>query len=571
MRRIRWWGLAVFVVIVGGTIAAWVAFADTLVRRGIEAAGTRMVGARVELAGADVGFSPARLQLQGLEVTNPDAPMRNAVAVRRIAFDLDWLGLFLDRVHIGEMALEGLRFDTERDTSGAVGWSDPVERADKLMPADAQRASLPPLEVPSAGEVLEREQLESPQVIADSQRKIAERRKRLDKRLDELPGATTLADYRQELDEIGRAKGAVEQVRAVKRLRDLVDAIDEDLKRLRRARDEAEASVDDARAIAGEARRAPAADIQRLYRKYTDPEAVAGELMHYLLDPAVAGWLNSGWYWYQRLSPYLGGGEEADAAAVRPARGAGRVVEYPEAGTEPSFLIRRIRLSGGEGDRLDGRITDIATPASQWGEPLRIDATGEGVAGYQRLALQASVDRRTPGESKSRIDFDGTGASMSGWALGQKNGLTADRGTADIRVAGTVTNGALDLDLSATVSGARFQAGSSAEPLLANAADAMSDAGRIQLKADVTGTTDDPEIRISSSLQGLLAPVLREGLEQAASGFRDELAQSIRDRTAEPLAEIDAAQTELESLKTQLTERIDRYEDTLERARKKLD
>ncbi len=570
MTRIRWWGLAVFAIVVGSTVAAWILFADTLVRRGIEAAGTRMVGARVELASADVGFSPARLQLEGLEVTNPDAPMRNALAARRIAFDFDWLGLFLDRVHIDEMAVEGLRFDTERAASGAVGWSDPTETADKLMPAEKQRTSLPPLEVPSAAEVLEREQLESPKIIADAGQKVTERRKRLDKRIEELPGQTALAGYQQELEEIGQADGTLEQVRGVKRLRDLVKSIEGDLERLRRARNEAEASVNDAQDIAGKARRAPAADIQRLYRKYTDPEAVAAELMHYLLDPAVAGWLNSGWYWYQRISPYLGGGD-GDDAAVRPARGAGRIVAYPEAGSEPSFLIRRIRLSGGEGDRLDGRITDIATPASQWGEPLRIDAKGDGVAGYQRLVLQASIDRRTLGESRSRIDFDGDGASVNGWALGQKDGLTADGGNADISVVGTVTNGALDIDLRATVSGAHFGAGSSAAPLLAGAAKAMSDAGRIQIKADVTGTTDDPEIRISSSLQGLLAPVLRKGLQQAASGFQDDLAKSIRDRTAEPLAEIDVAQTELESLETRLTDRIDRYQNTLKRARKKLD
>jgi len=570
VKRIRWWGLAVFVIIVGGTIAAWVLFADTLVRRGIEAAGTRMVGARVELGGADVGFSPARLELQELAVTNPNAPMRNALAARRIAFDFDWLGLLLDRVHIDEMAVEGLRFDTERETSGAVGWSDPTESTESLMPAEEQRSSLPPLEVPSAAEVLEREQLESPEVIADAQQKVTERHKRLAKRLQELPGPTTLADYQQELDEIGQADGALEQVRGVKRLRDLAKAIEDDLKRLRRARDEAKGSVKDAREIAGEARRAPAADIQRLYRKYTDPEAVAAELMHYLLDPAVAGWLNSGWYWYQRISPYLGG-SEGDDAVVRPARGPGRVVEYPEAGTDPSLLIQHIRLSGGEGDRLDGRITDIASPASDWGEPLRIDAKGDGVAGYQRLALQAAIDRRTPGESNSRIDFDGKGASISGWTLGSKEGLKADGGTVDIQVAGTVTNGTLDLNLSADVSGARFQAASSDEPLLTSAADAMSDAGRLQLKADVTGTTDDPKIQISSSLQGLLAPVLRKSLQQAASGFQDQLAQSIRERTADSLAELDVAQSELNSLETQLTERIDRYETTLKRARKKLD
>src|SRR5574341_2032200 len=118
--RIRWPGLIAFVVVVGIGLAIWFLVIDGLVKRGIEAAGSKLVGAKVELDTADVSLIPLGIELRRLQVANPDAPMRNAVEFRRIAFGMEALQLLRRKVIIDEMAIEGMRFNTPRVTSGAI-------------------------------------------------------------------------------------------------------------------------------------------------------------------------------------------------------------------------------------------------------------------------------------------------------------------------------------------------------------------------------------------------------------------------------------------------------------------
>lgn len=578
MKAIRWWGLGAFVAIVGGIVALWVLFADTLVRRGVESAGTSMVGARVELEAADVGFSPARLELRGLAVTNPDEPMRNALEAERLAFDIDWIGLLLDRVHIDEVSVEGLQFGTQRETSGAVMGTERTVEESGLIDKARERAEIPPLEVPSVETVLGREDLRSPELIEEAQAKLEQRRTALEERLAELPGEEELERYRQQVDELTEGDDTASRLMGLKKLRDLVDDIDDDRKALRRARDEVKESLAAASDTASEARRAPQADIERLYRKYTDPGAVAGELAYYLLGPKVEGWVNQGWYWYGRLSPYLGGGDGDDAEAasgpetVKAVRRVGRNVVYPEAGEEPRMLVRQVRISGaaGGGD-LDGRVTDIAVPPNLWGEPLRLNLAGQAVSGIDRLQVDASMDRRDPASSISRLDLTANGTDVAGLALGPEDGILADSGQADFQVAGTIRDRSLDLDVKSAIRDAAFSAGSDADSILQEVAAALGNAGRLDIGARVGGTIDAPDFELTSSLTGILEPLLRSRLQAEAGEFREGLATEVKDRTGGSLEELEASSAKLNSLEKDLESRLEGFRKVLDRARKPLD
>ena len=578
MSWIRWWGLGAFAVIVGGVMALWLLLADSFVRWAVESAGTRMVGAKVDVAAADVGFSPARLELRGLAVTNPDRPMRNAVELERLAFDIDWIGLLLDRVHIDEVSASGMRFGSERESSGAVlRTSRTVERAGLLQGA-RERAGIPPLEVPSAEEVLERESLRSPEVIAEARRTLDERREKLAQRLAELPDEKKLKGYRRKVDKATEDGDGLARLQGLKDLKEVVDDIRDDVERLQRARDEVSAATAEAGRIAKEARNAPQADIQRLYRKYTDPGAVAGELAHYLLGPRVEGWINQGWYWYGRLSPYLGGGSGGDAAkdtgpgTVPAARRVGRNVVYADAEAKPRVLIRRVQLSGAAGGgELDGKITDIASPATRWPQPLRMALAGRSVSGIDRLRLNAGIDRN-PGEAPvTQLDLGALGADLGGLSLGPEGAVSARDGQADFRVSGRVRGNELDLDLDALVRDAAFVAADNAESILREVAGALDGAGRLEIGARVGGTVEQPAFELSSSLDGLLEPLVRNRLKQAASGFREQLASAVTERTGGSLKGIEQQTGRLQGLESELEDRLGAYEKLLDRARKPLD
>ena len=119
-RWIRWQGVVAFVVVAGLVAAVWFLLVDRAVERLIEQAGTAAVGAKVELDQADITLIPLGVTLSRLQVTNPDEPMTNAVEIARIAGSLDGLNLLRRKVIIEEVALDGVRFHTQRTTSGAL-------------------------------------------------------------------------------------------------------------------------------------------------------------------------------------------------------------------------------------------------------------------------------------------------------------------------------------------------------------------------------------------------------------------------------------------------------------------
>jgi hypothetical protein len=102
---LRWQGIAAFVVVSALLAGVWMLVVDRVIQGVIEKAGTKAVGAKVELGAADLTLFPLGLTLSRLQVTDPDEPMVNVVEVARIAGSLDGLNLLRRKVIIKEMAV----------------------------------------------------------------------------------------------------------------------------------------------------------------------------------------------------------------------------------------------------------------------------------------------------------------------------------------------------------------------------------------------------------------------------------------------------------------------------------
>ena len=160
LRVVRPPGIVVFGVFVLLTGVLWWLFADSLVRRGVEATGASVVGAKVDVAVADVRPLEGSVSLRGLQVANPDAPMTNLLEADEITVDLMLEPLLRKKIVVQNLVVTGVRFNTDHETSGAL--EDPDSEAGQIwrsVDAWADQVRMPELSLDGLGGVVSTEAL----------------------------------------------------------------------------------------------------------------------------------------------------------------------------------------------------------------------------------------------------------------------------------------------------------------------------------------------------------------------------------------------------------------------------
>lgn len=225
---IRWGALLPMATVFAAVLLLAVIFRDPLLHRGAIHALQGAFGARAEIARLSTTLTPS-FELQRVTVADRRHPMQNLFEFDRLSGGAHLDQLLAGRVHIDELALEGLRFGSPRTESGALPEAPPPEPEPEV-----QAEGLRPL-----GEILESlirkldplrpEDLQSVQRAREVQQEARRRLERLEqlrnlpKRLESFRGVTTeiesLRLVRRDLDDVAAVtfeeeNQSIEQMRA---------------------------------------------------------------------------------------------------------------------------------------------------------------------------------------------------------------------------------------------------------------------------------------------------------------------------------------------------------------------
>lgn len=539
---IRWKGLVAFIVIFAVMAVIWLVLVDWIAEKAIETAGTRAVGAKVDVVSVDVTLFPAGAEVTGLAVTDPDQPMNNAVAIKRLHAAIELPPLLRRKMIVNDLRIEGLQFNTARSKSGALPRTrrkTETEDSSKIPPWLAEICGAKPaarFSIPSVDDILSREPLQSLEQAKDIQSKIDTAQASWQDRLKDLPSQKDLEAYSARIEKLKGGGGLANLLGSANEAKTLHDDIRKDLKQIQKAQESFKAELQSLKKQTADLARAPALEARRLQQKYALSAQGAANLSRTLFGPQVCGWWYKVHYWYQRISPYLERkpAKSGEPETVTPVRGKGTDVRFAETHPLPDFLIRQVHVDAQlETGKFTGQMADITSQPHILGKPLTFKFLGRQLKQLQAVNLNGVVNLVQPDNPQHTI-------KMLVEELALENLDIGDGGDLPISIAQALTNFKLNLDLSGPKLDAVLDAhlqnvqmalqGKAADALSQAIGDAISSVSKFSVLAEVKGTDPDYIARLKSDLDNVLEKAVGRLVQKAGARLKSQLQKAISEK-----------------------------------------
>jgi len=567
MRRwIRWQGLVAFIVVVVCVSLLWFVFVDVAAEKIIEGAGTRIVGAKVELDEADVQLFPFGITLRGLQITNPQEPMTNAVEIARIAGLLDAVELLRRKTIIEEMSMEGVRFNTARKSSGAIRGGRKAEKSEKFSLKRILGTDLPSFVLPKAEEILAKEKLQSVELAKTLQKEIQMEQKEWTEEIAELPGERRIKEYEDRIEKLKemRKTGPEAILRTAAELNKLKQDIESDLNTVKKAKQNFQATMGLFEERLAQAQRAPLEDARRLASKYSLDSQGLVNLTRLLFGPRIAIWLERGLDWHQRLEPLYERVKKdhgGDAEVVKPLRGKGVEVRFREYNPLPDFLITRLKASvSAQGGDVEGRIENITPDQDILGKPLTFLFSGAKLGLLQSLRLDGTLDHVSRLTTSDRVHLKVRGYQVEQLTLTETDDFSVNlaKGLADLDLSSIVSNGAIATDFAAAVKSAKLEVDIPAEsgPVARAISSTLRGVSSFSLDAKVSGNLDDYTMKLSSDLDRIVKDRVSAELKDQVAKLEKDLRAEISARASGPIQQAKSSLGDFTPLGDELERRL---------------
>lgn len=572
----RWWGVLAFVALLMVIIVPWLLFADALVKVSIERYGTQALGAKVELDRADLSLFPAGLKLTGLQVTNPQEPMKNAIAVARVSMVLDSGMLLRRKVIISEMSLDGVQLNTARKSSGAI-------KAKTAPTSSDDKASAPPtvsgknrlnellssqLQMPDVGEIIEREELKTLKLAQSLRTDIQSAAQTWKQKLRQLPDKEKLAQYRQRLKKLKDSKkGGLQQL-----LGSATDVIaiekelEQDLNAIKQAMADFQNQGKGFEKRLNNLAKAPMADVKRLKNKYSlSPQGLAN-LSALLLGNQMGIWIDRVIAWYNRIEPILASRQGPET--VKPARGIGLNVRFKETARLPDFLIRRADTAVVlKNANLSGVVRNITPEQNLLGVPLTFDFSGQDLQKMGSIRMDGAIDFSVPSSSKSTVNLTVENYPLNQASLSANPGLSIElmKAAANLNLDAEIVDNRIFSTLKAGLTSVKLATdiGQSPNPISRAMAKTLENVNRINATARIDGTFDDYDIQLKSDLDQVLKGSVQKLVQNQAARFEEKLKKEIIASANTPLQETRQSYDEYGAIGDELSSRLNLAQELL--------
>lgn len=567
MKAFRWVGLIGFVVLLAILLVIGFFFLDNWAKAGLEAGGTRVNGAEVNVGDMNLTLSPLGFSIEDVQITNIKQPERNLFEIEQARLDVNLAQLFLGRVNINDLVIDGVQTDTERTRPGRVL---PKESSEATGPSLGERAregvsdrvESIKTELPDAETAAKEALTQTRNAVSDSEAELAGALEKTQNAVDQLPDQASLDDYDQRIESLKNRK--VESIDALTKLRSDLNALQQEItadqRSIAAARQAANNAVQTGRDSVRQVVAAPAKDWAALREAYPLNRASAIKAGRLLLGDAIFDRIEQLQSYYEQASPWLRRlAPSKSEEEAGPERLDGRFVRFPHPNPAPDFLLSQ-GLIGFEANDWPWRlkVADVTGQQRLTNQPVTLELTrGEGENTAMRVA--GTLDRR--GE-EPRDRFEITGRDL-GWEGRQVSiaGTELDWQPGQVDIGGEVLvdGGELSGDVALTFAGTEFltQGSGRTVELLQRA---LADIQNFELGIRLSGTVENPGLEVTSDLDNrlndALAAVLRQEYDRWLVEARGQLDAEV-DRLKAPL---EAELSKVEARRNEVEQRAEAFQ-----------
>jgi len=569
-------------IFVAAVLLFCIFFLDPLLTWGIELAGSKVNGAKVDVTGLKTKIFQGRLAIARVQVTDKEQPMKNTVDMGPLAFELSLGDLFSKRVIIPEAQMDGIKFGTERKKSGAL------PKLEKKIKKEEKN------EKPSAvSKFAEKYKDQFKMNLAGYQAGVKEKitydpkETTLYKKSDELKlKADTLPqEWKTKLASLnvdGRLQQVEGELQAVKNTPtsgpEALTAIPASLKKLQQAKDDLNKIKSDLKTSNEDLKKdlggikSGLKDLQsakdkdlndllsRLNLDFANPKKVAEAL----IGSTIMSNVQKALHYIELARKYMPSKAEAESLPARP-RFKGVDILFPTPAAPPRFWLRHASLSGAYSDiAAAGNITNLTTDPPRVGKPTVMDMNGEkdGQKFEANCVINHVAEPSNDGFSLVAKDLRVENL-VSGGIFG--NALKEGKGDVTMAfnlIGGQDLGGKILISLAqlklddvrlmegfglAPPSGNLSREESLKYDFVKNVARGIEGVPQVKIEAKITGKLQDPNMSFTSNLDDVLAKVIKDSVGNAVKDQRQKLEGELNKLLADRSGEINGKLTDLQS------------------------
>lgn len=509
---------------------------DGIIEKNVEKYGTQAVGARVDLAGADLSLFPLGVTLTGLEVTNPDSPMENAVKAATIKFTLDAMPLLEKKVIIDDMTMDRVQFNTPRQASGAVPGLTPTAE-DKAKEKAASRCgavAMPALGLSDVSSILSSEKLESLDAVKAVKADIATQQTAWKKKLGGLPDQEKLESYKARFEKLTGGGGQLGGfLTAAGDIQNIQKDIQRDLDALKNAQNNLNSEIAVLNRKIDRLAANPMADVNRLADKYALSPQSLSNMSRVLMGDQMCQWVQKALGWYDRFKK-PGTGKQTPE------------VKSEAAGDIPFVLVRKAEASVVlKSGTIKGVFKDITTMPQQLGKPTTFELAGQKLDGLDLIKVLGSLDHSNPAQSINTLKGIVQGYLLENFKLPADTGvpIVIKKAIADLEIDSSLRGEDLAALITAALKQTSLSVDTSAQasPLVKALGGALEDLSTLTANADVNGTLENYIVTVKSDVDRILKSAMGKVVHQQTAALKKQLKTQISAQLQGPAGEAKGA------------------------------